>query len=219
MRFQAAGHPGLFRRLFLPVPGGKRLPLPAQGLLPGGLCLPGLGSGPGQAFLGPGNGLGAFALLLLQLSQAVLLARLLLLEVGNACFLLGQLVPQAAGRLVPGAQALPAQGQGLAAVLRLLADGLQPLAQALPLGLLVPQVVQQAFALGVQPVRLLGAGGEAGLGSRPVGLELAALRPLLVQLVHPEGNFQRPQLLPQGQEGLRLLGLGLQRTPLEVQLL
>ena len=140
MRFQAAGHPGLFRRLFLSVPGGKHLPLPTQ-------------------------------------------------------------------------------GQGLAALLHLLADGLQPLAQALPLGLLVSQVVQQAFALGVQPVRLLGAGGKAGLGSRPVGLELAALRPLLVQLVHPEGNLQRPQLLPQGQEGLRLLGLGLQRTPLEVQLL
>ena len=83
----------------------------------------------------------------------------------------------------------------------------------------ISALAEQSIALGVQPVRLLGAGGEAGLGSRPVGLELAALRPLLVQLVHPEGNFQRPQPLPQGQEGLGLLGLGLQRTPLEVQLL
>ena len=47
----------------------------------------------------------------------------------------------------------------------------------------------------------------------------APLGTLLVQLVHPKGDFQHPQLLPQGQVGLGLFRLGLQGGALELQFL
>ena len=90
---------------------------------------------------------------------------------------------------------------------------------ALPLVLQVPEAQEQLLAFGIKPVRLLGALGQLMKGGFVLGPELVALALGLFQLIQPQGDFQHPQLLPQGQILPGLLRLSLEGGALKLQLL
>lgn len=218
MRFQTAGHPGLFRRLFLSVSVGKRLPLPAQGLLPGGLLPPGpgFGSGPGA----PRSG---------QWPRRVCAPAFAAEPDGPP----GASAPLGGGQCVlPAGPARPAGGAVSSPVRRRSRRRVKAWRLSSACWRTACSRWRRRFPLGPRSRRSCSRRSLSAYSRSVSWVQAARLAwaaagrpgacgaaPLLVQLVHPEGNFQRPQLLPQGQEGLRLLGLGLQRTPLEVQLL
>ena len=56
-------------------------------------------------------------------------------------------------------------------------------------------------------------------GAFIVGEELSAPRPDLVQLIHPQGDLQPAELIPEEQEAFGLLGLGPEGLHLELQLI
>ena len=91
-------------------------------------------------------------------------------------------------------------------------------ADALGLHVLLPHLGGVALGGGVEPL-------HQGLGLLLladsvfiVGEELPAPRPDLVQLVHPQGDLQPPELVPEDQELFGLLRLGPEGLHLELQL-
>ena len=213
------GHPGLLRLGGLPAEGSQGLPVGLQSTLPGQGLVPALGLGGLQGLLGLADGFLEGGLPLLQLGQAGLLAGDVPLQLLPPVLVLVQVGLGLLGRGLVGPDPVLEQVDALAAVppvgLILLDLG----AEGFPPGLLFLELGQEALPLGIEGVGLGRPLCQLGLGRGAVGGQGLAGLPLAVQLGHPEGDFQPPQLFPQVQVLPGLLGLGFQGASLEVQFL